>query len=147
MYGEGVVAEAIYKRNISIVNDSRSQLSRELSSIKNQLEQQPSLPLEKLVEGVVKLVNSLDFADKKQIIRKLVTKVVATQKEVTVWGQIPILAPEQVGLNAQYRHIKVPTQLPFELKLRLPAPDHGGRGYSDEYITNIEESLYLTHSK
>lgn len=39
-------------------------------------------------------------------------------------------------------HIKVLTQLPFELKLRMPNTDRGGRGYSDEYITTIEETLY-----
>lgn len=42
-----------------------------------------------------------------------------------------------------YWHIKVPTQLPFELKLRMPSTDHGGRGYSDEYIATIETSLYI----
>lgn len=39
-------------------------------------------------------------------------------------------------------HIKVPTQLPFELKLRMPSTDRGGRGYSDEYIAEIEQQLY-----
>lgn len=39
-------------------------------------------------------------------------------------------------------HIKVLTQLPFELKLRMPSTDRGGRGYSDEYIAEIEQQLY-----
>lgn len=41
------------------------------------------------------------------------------------------------------RQTKILTQLPFELKLRMPNTDRGGRGYSDEYIEEIEERLYL----
>lgn len=48
-----------------------------------------------------------------------------------------------VGYGTRNRHIKVPTQLPFELKLRIPNTDRGGRGYSDKYIEEIEERLYL----
>lgn len=104
MYGEGVMAEGIYKSSVLSVHENRSHLSRRISSIENELATQPALSLEELVDGVVKLVESMDFANKKQIIRKLVTKVVATQKEVTVWGRIPLLSTEQVGLNGQYRY-------------------------------------------
>ena len=104
MFGKGFMKESIYEKNISLVYDNRSQLTKEISNIEKELEQEPTLPLEKLVDGVVELVQSLDFANKKQVIRKLVTKVVATQKEITVWGRIPLLATEQVGLNAKYRH-------------------------------------------
>ena len=41
-----------------------------------------------------------------------------------------------------YRQTKILTQLPFELKLRMPNTDRGGRGYSDNYIEEIEMKLY-----
>jgi hypothetical protein len=39
----------------------------------------------------------LKFTDKKTIVQRLVTKIVATKQEVTIWGQIPILTTAQVG--------------------------------------------------
>ena len=41
----------------------------------------PTLPLEKIVDDVIKLVQDLDFTNKKAIVQKIVTKVVATKKE------------------------------------------------------------------
>ena len=104
MYGEGVMTESIYRSNFITVQDNRALLLRNISNLQNEIAERPELPLEELVDGVLKLVQSMDFANKQQVIRKLVTKVVATQKEITVWGRIPLLTSEQVGLNAQYRH-------------------------------------------
>jgi len=104
MYGEGVMAESVYRSNFLTVQDNRLQLQRKISNIEKEFAERPVLSLEELVDGVVKLVQSLDFANKQQIVRKLVTKVVATQKEITVWGRIPLLTTEQVGLNAQHRY-------------------------------------------
>ncbi len=54
--------------------------------------------------GVVKLVEDLDFAERRHIIQQVVDKVVATKKEVTVCGFIPVLAVQQVGLNGKHRN-------------------------------------------
>jgi len=37
------------------------------------------------------------------------------------------------------RYGEVLTQLPFELKIDMPPPDRGGRGYSDEYIAKSKD--------
>lgn len=39
------------------------------------------------------------------------------------------------------RHNDFLTQLPFELKLTMPATDRGGRGYSDEYVAAVVKEL------
>ena len=39
------------------------------------------------------------------------------------------------------RHNEFLTQLPFELKLTMPKPDRGGRGYSDGYVANTQKEL------
>lgn len=62
------------------------------------------LPLEKLVDGVLKLVEDLNFAKRRHIIQQVVDKVVATKEDVTVCGFIPVLAVQQVGLNGQHRN-------------------------------------------
>ena len=108
IYGDGDMSEQDYKTQKYEADAARAGLLNEISGIEQDIANKPSLPLDKLVDGVVKLVEDLDFADKQQIIRKIVTKVVATQKEVTVWGHIPVLATEQIGLNVKYRHRRSP---------------------------------------
>lgn len=104
MYGEGVMQEHIYKENVAQLNESRTKIVHQVNAFEDELANKPTLPLEKLVDGVIKLVEDLDFNNKRQIIQKIVTKVVATKKEVTVWGYIPILATEKVGLNVKHRY-------------------------------------------
>lgn len=106
MYGEEMVDEQTYKDNMSELNKERTNIVEDIRGIEAELANKPSLPLEKLVAGVIKLTEDLDFEGKRQIIQKLVTKVVATKEEVTVWGYIPILATEEVGLNVKRRHCR-----------------------------------------
>ena len=75
-----------------------------MSGIEAELVNKPTIPVEQLVDGVLKLVENLDFTDKKSIIRKLVTKIQATKQEITIWGRIPIPATEQVGYYANCMH-------------------------------------------
>ena len=35
------------------------------------------------------------------------------------------------------------TQQPFELELKMPPTDRGGRGYSDEYVAKLIRELTL----
>lgn len=71
---------------------------------KEELGEQPKLSLEQLVDGARKVLGNLGFTDKKAIVRKLVTKVKATQEETIIWGQVPILVTEKVGLRAEHRN-------------------------------------------
>ena len=32
--------------------------------------------------------------------------------------------------------------IPFSVKVRLPKPDHGKRGFSDAYINKVRKRLY-----
>lgn len=107
-YGQAVMPEQLYKDNMYEIREKRMQIASEMSALEDELINKPAIPLENLVDGVIELVRNLDFSDKKQIIRKLVTKIVATKKEVTIWGHIPILATQQVGLDVKHRHCRPP---------------------------------------
>ncbi len=53
----------------------------------------------------------------------------------------------QVGLNVKDRNLVKINQpmtpyIPFSLKVRLPKPDHGKRGFSDAYINKVRKRLY-----
>jgi hypothetical protein len=64
----------------------------------------PAVPLEKLADGVIKLVGNLSFNDKKKVIEKLVTKIVATKEEITIWGLLPVPASEKVVYEPIHWH-------------------------------------------
>jgi hypothetical protein len=63
----------------------------------------PKPSVDQIVDGTHNLLLNLDLTDKKFIVRKIVDKIVATQKEATIWGHIPIFATEQVGLDVSNR--------------------------------------------
>lgn len=53
----------------------------------------------------------------------------------------------QVGFELKDRNIDILNQcmtpyIPFSLKVRLPKPDHGKRGYSDKLVDKIRNELY-----
>ncbi len=99
-YGQGVMSERLYKDNFHETNTKRAVVVSEMSGIEAELVNKPVIPVEQLIDGVLKLVQSLDFADKKSVIRKLVTKIEATKQEVTIWGRIPIPATGEIGYHA-----------------------------------------------
>ena len=37
--------------------------------------------------------------------------------------------------------------IPFSVKVRLPKPDHGKRGFSDAYINKVRKRLYGKEAK
>lgn len=101
-YGSGILSEKIYKEKVQELNDKREALVYELNAIEAELTNKPIVPLEKLVDGVVKLVGKLSFNDKKKVIEKLITKIVATKEEITLWGLLPTPTREQVVLNVEH---------------------------------------------
>lgn len=103
-YTDGIMDEAIYRTKYEEISDTRNNLLKQIRVIEDEIANSPALPLEKLVDGVVKLVEDLDFAERRHIIQQVVDNVVATKEEVTVCGFIPVLAVQQVGLNGQHRN-------------------------------------------
>ena len=110
LFGEGEITEHQYKEKKSEITESSQTIIDEIKGIEDEIVNKPSLPLEKLAEGVIKLIDNLDFSEKKEIVQKVVTKVVATKEEVSVWGHIPVLATEKVDINVEHSEYSVPTQ-------------------------------------
>jgi len=94
------MSERLYKDYFHETNTKRADIVSEMSGIEAELLNKPVIPVEQLVDGVIRLVGKLDFTDKKSVIRKLVTKIEAMKQEITIWGRIPIPATEQVGYYA-----------------------------------------------
>jgi site-specific DNA recombinase len=97
VYGLGLMSEDLYKEQAIKTNKQRIQLKEELTEVQSQLENSPKLSIEQIVKGTKKTIQNLDLTDKKFIVKKIIDKIVATQKEATIWGHIPVLVTEQVG--------------------------------------------------
>jgi hypothetical protein len=104
LYGDGDMSEKDYKDEKYQLDEKRSALLHELAALEDEKANHVSAPLDKLLSGVVKLVEELDAESKDRIIQKIVTKIIATKEEVTVWGKIPVLSDGKIGLNVKYRH-------------------------------------------
>jgi site-specific DNA recombinase len=103
-YGQEVMSERLYKEQVKEIAKKRDEFNTNLAKIELELVNKPGLSLEELVAGAQEMLRNLDLTDKKVIVRKIIDKVVATQKEAVIWGHIPILAKEQVGLYAADRY-------------------------------------------
>lgn len=162
LFTTGDISEQIYRTRKDDIATRRDKLVHEINDLESILMTQPKLPLEKLVCGVLELLEEPDFNAKREIIKTVITKVVATQKEINVWGFIPLIPQNEVGLNVKYSYAKVPnqyvassnqesvgldvehrnskvlTQLPFELKKSMPPTDCGKRGYSEKFTARLQ---------
>lgn len=99
-YGQGVMSERRYKDVMYELNDKREALVAEVSALEDEMTNQRPVTLEQYFDGTIKRVENLSFTEKKAIIRKVVTKIVATKQEVRVWGRVPLLAtPESETIN------------------------------------------------
>ncbi|USN96471.1 MAG: recombinase family protein [Candidatus Nomurabacteria bacterium] len=103
-FGMNYLSERLYKEQMDELYSKRAALQAKMNDAKEQMAQQPMLTVEQMVDGVQVLLESLDFTDKKAIIRRLVTKVKATQEEAIIWGQLPIFTKAEVGFEPKYRH-------------------------------------------
>jgi site-specific DNA recombinase len=103
-YGEGLMSERLYKEQAREVAEKRRHFNSELEKLEETLVGTPKMSVDQLVDATSKLLRNLDLTDKKVIVRRFITKIQATQKEMIIWGQLPILATEQVGLYAEHRY-------------------------------------------
>ena len=58
-----------------------------------------------------------------------------------------IITDRKVGFEFKDRNLVFLNQpmtpyIPFSVKVRLPKPDHGKRGFSDAYINKVRKRLY-----
>lgn len=124
-YGQGVMSERRYKAVMDELNDKREALVNEITALEDEMANQTPITVEQYFDGTIKRIDSLSFTEKKAIINKVVTKIVATKQEISIWGRIPLLATptgetinnnessiyanylekeREVGLNAEHRY-------------------------------------------
>lgn len=99
-YGQGVMSERRYKDVMYELNQKREATVAEISALEDEMTNQKPISVEQYFDETIKRVGNLSFTEKKEIIKRVVTKIVATKQEVKVWGRIPLLAtPENETIN------------------------------------------------
>jgi len=110
LYTTADITEKTYRARKDEIATRRDNVIHEINDLEALRASQPKLPLEKLVCGVLELLQDPSFLAKREIIRTVVTKVVATQTEINVWGLIPLVPHGKVNLNVTDSYAKVPNQ-------------------------------------
>lgn len=99
-YGQAVMSERRYKDVMHELNEKREAVISEISALEDEMTNQKPITVEQYFDGTIKQLENLSFTDKKAIIKKVVTKIVATKQEVSIWGRIPLLAtPDGEPIN------------------------------------------------
>jgi hypothetical protein len=138
-YGEGVLSFETYRslgeqlaaRHRSLEAEAMHRLPPEAGRVAG-----PVLSIDELVNGTRATLDGLDFTHRRAVVTDLVERVVADPEEVLIRGQIPVGVGGNVDLRSNDAN-RGNANLPFELKLLLPAPDMGGRGYSTECLAHL----------
>lgn len=103
-YGTGYISERLFKQQMEELTSKRGDLQLQAQQAKIDLEKLPTLSREQLVVGVQKMLGNLDFTDRKDIIRRIVTNIKATQEKIVICGQLPVSTRLEVGFEPEYRH-------------------------------------------
>lgn len=117
IYTTGDINDDIYRSRKDEIVIKREGVVHEINYLESLRASQPTLPLEKLVCGVLELLQDPSFETKREIITTVVTKVVATQNEINVWGLIPLVPKERIGLNNDDSYTKTPNQCESDVNL------------------------------
>lgn len=97
-YGQGVMSERRYKDVMYELNENRETLVAEISALEDEMTNQKPITVEQYFDETIKRVGNLSFTEKKAIIKRVITKIVATKQEVKIWGRIPLLATPESGI-------------------------------------------------
>lgn len=96
LFGEGEITEHEYKERKYEISSQSETIVDEISAIEDEIANKPSVKLEELSGSAIKLIDDLEFSEKKKIIQRVVTKIVATKQEVSVRGYIPVLTSDKI---------------------------------------------------
>jgi hypothetical protein len=117
------------------LNEKRETVISEISALEDEMTNQKPVTVEQYFDGTVKRVENLSFTEKKEIIRKVITKIIATKQEVKIWGRIPLLATPDGGTINGNGNSLFATHLENEERTDLNV-NHSHRGVTERREIN-----------
>lgn len=107
-YGKGLIDEELFSLKMSETNKQIKTLSTQLANSSKNRGIVDKIDIEELILKATRKIGKLEFEQKKFIIERVIDKIVASPKEITIWGHIPLpsLTPayEKVNHVSQYRN-------------------------------------------
>lgn len=108
VYGKGLIDEELFSLKMSETNKQIKTLSAQLANSSKNRGIVDKIDIEELILKAARKIGKLEFEQKKFIIERVIDKIVASPKEITIWGHIPLpsLTPayEKVNHVSQYRN-------------------------------------------
>jgi site-specific DNA recombinase len=136
-YAAGIISIEQLKEFIQPLRSKKESLIEQLKrhEIKEKTPKRMLLPninqLEEFTTKAEKNLENLSFESKKEIIKNIVEKIVATPKELLIYGHLPIESLNNVPFCSNYRYgantntqIENESSMPFELKISLENDRH-----------------------
>lgn len=102
LYGQGMMTEELFAQEYNRIKTENQQVDKRLDKLA--VSAKITMDIHELVGEVKKLLVGVKTDDRKAILRKFIDKIVATQKEVKVYGYFPLILNRKVNLNAIYSH-------------------------------------------
>ena len=143
-YGKGLMPEQLFADKMKETNKQIESVNKDIAKASENRGIIGKIDIEQLIQKATRKIGDLEFDQKKFIVERVIDKIIANPKEITIWGHIPSPALATVGkvnYDPQYWYSEVLIQLPFELNLAMPPTDKGKRGYSDEYVARTKNEL------
>jgi site-specific DNA recombinase len=140
-YGTGLFTLEKLKEYVLPIRDKIEKLkyqiekSKEETNLQNTLNKPSKEEIDVFAQSSIKTLTNLNFKAKKSIIVSVIEKVVGTQKELQVYGYIPILkqdvelcSSDRNSLNTiEYNSLQ--KGIPFSFNIKLPPPLKTGVDY------------------
>lgn len=106
-YGKGFMPEVLFAEKMTETKKQIGAVQKELEENSKNRGITDKIDVESLVVRATRKIGSMNFDQKKFIIERVVDKIIADPKEITIWGHIPIPALATAGkVNhvSQYRY-------------------------------------------
>ena len=96
-YGKGIINEEMLDHHMRVTNKRKSVIEDELATASKNRAITGKIDIEKLVERTTTKLSDLNFDQKKHIVERVITKIIASPKEMIICGQILVPALATVG--------------------------------------------------
>jgi len=111
IYGKGLIDEEMFSTKMAETNKQMKSFHKQLTNSSANRGIVGKIDIEELISKASQKIGNLEFEQKKFIIERVIDKIVANPKEITIWGHIPTpsLVPAYAKVNhvSQYRNCRV----------------------------------------
>jgi len=102
-YGKGLIDEGMFSTKMTETNKQMRSLDKQMTNSSANRGIVGKIDIEELISKASQKIGKLDFEQKKFIIERVIDKIVASPKEITIWGYIP--TPSLVPAYAKVNHV------------------------------------------